>query len=132
MKSLFAILTLATSLSFAADMIVEPGTYTAVDVDSGTITATLIMRVDNTANLMIAAPDFEMPAQGCEGTYKVTGNIMTAHMVCPIEGFEKMDVNIDITPVTPETVRSPNGAIVDVVFTAFGDEAAKFVLRKIK
>ncbi len=132
MKSLFAIISLITSLSFAADKVVEPGTYTAVDVDSSTITATLIMRVNKTVNLVIAAPDFEMPAEGCEGTYQVTENLMTAHMVCPIEGFEKMDVTIDITAVTPETVRSQQGVIVDVVFGAFGEQPAKFVLRKIK
>ncbi len=132
MKSLFAILSLITSLSFAADKVVEPGTYTAVDVDSSSITATLIMRADKTVNLVIVAPDFEMPAEGCEGKYTVTGNLMAAHMVCPIEGFEQMDVKIDITPVTPETVRSQTGVIVDVTFDAFGSEPSKFVLRKIK
>ena len=132
MKSLFAILTLVSSLSFSADKVVEPGTYTAVDVDSSTITATLIMRANKTVNLVIAAPDFEMPAEGCEGTYEVTANLMAAHMVCPIEGFEEMDVTIDITPVTPESVRSLEGVVVDVIFGAFGEEPAKFVLRKIK
>lgn len=132
MKSLFAIISLITSLSFAADKIVEPGIYTATDVESSKIVATLNMRADKTVNLVIAAPDFEMPAEGCEGTYKVTGNIMLAHMICPIEGFEEMDVTIDIAPVTPESVRSQNGVVVDVIFAAFGDEPAKFVLRKIK
>ena len=132
MKSLFAIITLITSLSFAADKIVEPGIYTATDVETSTIVATLNMRANKTVNLMLAAPDFEMPAEGCDGTYEVTGNIMAAQMICPIEGFEKMDVTIDITPVTPESVRSQNGVVVDVIFGAFGDEPAKFVLRKIK
>ncbi len=131
MKSLFTILTLIGSLSFAADKVIETGTYTAVDVESSTITATLVIRGDNSLNLIIAAPDFEMPKEGCEGTYKVTVNMMAAHLVCPIEGFEEMDVTIDVTPVTPESVRSANGAVVDVVFGAFGDEPAKFVLKKI-
>lgn len=132
MKSLFAILTLVGSLSFAADKVIEVGTYTAVDVESSTITATLIMRADKTLNLIIAAPDFEMPKEGCEGTYEVKENLMSANLVCPIEGFEKMDVTIDVTPVTPESVRSVAGAIVDVVFGAFGDEPSKFALRKTK
>ena len=132
MKSLFAILTLVGSLSFAADKVIEVGTYTAVDVESSTITATLVMRADKTLNLIIAAPDFEMPKEGCEGTYAVKENLMSANLVCPIEGFEKMDVTIDITPVTPESVRSATGAIVDVVFGAFGEEPSKFALKKIK
>lgn len=132
MKSLFAILTLFGSLSFAADKVVEVGTYTAVDVESATITATLVMRADKTLNLVIAAPDFEMPKEGCEGTYAVNENLMSAHLVCPIESFEEMNVTIDITSVTPESVRSAIGAIVDVVFGAFGEEPSKFALKKVK
>lgn len=132
MKSFFAIISLITSLSFAADKVVEPGIYSATDVESSTIVATLNMRANKTVNLVIAAPDFEMPAEGCEGIYNVSENIMLAHMVCPIEGFEKMDVTIDIAPVTPESVRSQKGVVVDVTFAAFGDEPSKFVLRKIK
>ena len=137
MKSIFALtflctLILAGSLSFAADKVVEIGTYTAVDVESGEITATLEIRENKTINLLIAAPDFEMPKEGCEGDFKVKEYILTSHMKCPLEGFEEMDVIIDITTVNSESVRSPAGAMVDVIFAAFGDESSKFVLRKIK
>lgn len=132
MKSLFTILTLIGSLSFASDKVIEVGTYKAVDVDSSTITATLVLREGNTINILIAAPDFEMPKDGCAGTYTVKENLMSAYVVCKIEDFEKMDVTIDITSVNPESVRSAAGAVVDVVILALGAEPTKFTLIKIK
>ncbi len=129
MKSLIAIITLASSLSFAMD--IEPGTYKAVDVDSHSITATLQVRPNYTAYMMLTAPDFVMPEPGCEGTYLVDGHILKADMKCPLEGMEQVKVSIDITDITPESVRSEPGVIVDVIIDSLGKDAYKFELKKI-
>ncbi|OFZ31602.1 MAG: hypothetical protein A2622_03195 [Bdellovibrionales bacterium RIFCSPHIGHO2_01_FULL_40_29] len=133
MKSIFALFMLLGSLSFgAANKVVEPGLYKATDVDSGEVTATLLIRANQTANLKLSAPDFEMPEPGCEGVFTVTGNILAANVKCPVDFFEELNVTIDITPVTPESVRSPAGAVVDVMIEGLVDEPTKFVLRKIQ
>ncbi len=130
MKSLFSILTLITSFCFAGS--IEPGKYTAIDVDSKSIIATLIVRADLTSNLMLKAPDFTMPEPGCNGVYNVVDNILKAEMICPVQGLEKINVTIDITHVTPAEVRVEPGVVVDVVIDALGTEAYKFNLKKIE
>ena len=129
MKALFSILTLISSISFAE---IEPGIYSAIDVDTKQITATLKVRPDHTANLKMNAPDFVMPEPGCEGTYTAENNLLLANMKCPIDGLENVKVKIDITHVTPQSVRAANGVIVDVTIDALGNEAYKFVLKKLQ
>ena len=106
--------------------------YSAVDVDTKTIIATLNVRADKTANLKMTTPDFVMPEPGCEGVYMIEGNNLKADMSCPVEGLEKVKVNIDITHVTPQSVRSETGVVVDVIIDAFGKEAHKFNLKKLE
>ena len=129
MKVLFSIITLVSSIGFAA---VEPGIYSAVDVDTKQITATLKVRADNTANLKMTAPDFKMPEPGCEGAYIIQNNLLLADMKCPVEGLEKVKVKIDITNVNPQSVRAANGVVVDVNIDALGNESYKFVLKKLQ
>ncbi|MBC7421740.1 MAG: hypothetical protein H7328_13505 [Bdellovibrio sp.] len=131
MKLLVIALLLVSSVSFA-DVVVETGTYKAVDADTGTINTTLIVRADNTVNFNVKTPDFEMPAPGCEGTYAVLSNILVADMSCPMEGLEKIQVKIDITHVTAENIRSATGANVDVMIDALGADAYKFFLKIIE
>ncbi len=130
MKALFLITTIWASLGFAGN--IEPGLYSAVDVETKSIIATLAVRADMTANLILKAPDFTMPEPGCEGTYAVANNILTADMKCPVQGLEKVHVTMNVADVTAESVRSPQGVIVDVVIDALGNESYKFVLKKIK
>ena len=129
MKALFLLLPLVSTMSFAA---VEPGIYSAVDVDTKQITATLKVRPDNTANLKMTAPDFVMPEPGCEGTYTAENNLLLANMKCPTDGLENVKVKIDITHVNPQSVRAPGGVVVDVTIDALGNEAYKFILKKLE
>lgn len=129
MKALFSILTLISSISFAA---IEPGIYSAVDVDTKQITATLKVRPDNTANLKMTAPDFVMPEPGCEGTYTAENKLLLANMKCPVDGLENVKVKIDITNVNPQSIRAPNGVTVDVTIDALGNESYKFILKKLE
>lgn len=132
MKIFALALLFVSSLSFALNRVVEPGTYQAVDAETGTIKATLIANADLTAMFTVMTPDFEMPAPGCVGTYLVAGDFLKADVKCPKEGLEQIQVTIDIKNVTPESVRTEKGADVDVMIDALGTDPFKFFLRKIK
>ncbi len=129
---------LMTSLAFAdqseviGNKTVETGFYTAVDVETGTIQSSLLLRADNTVNFKVSTPDFTMPEPGCEGTYKVVENLLTADMTCPIDFLSEVQVRIDITNVTPESVRSEQGVNVDVIIDALGEDPYQFNLKKIE
>lgn len=132
MKSLLLAISLFSSLSFAADKVVEPGFYSAVDVDTQTIVSSLQIGADKSVIFNVSTPDFEMPAPGCKGLYQVHENTFTADMKCPLDGLSEVQVSIDITAVTPESVRNPNGVIVDVIIDALGPDAYKFILKKVE
>lgn len=132
MKSLILAISLFSTLSFAADKAVEAGLYSAVDQDTQTIVCALQINADKTVVFHITSPDFTMPEPGCKGTYTVVENTLTADMKCPLAELSEVQVAIDITPVTPETVRSPNGVVVDVVIDALGTDAYKFILKKVE
>jgi hypothetical protein len=132
MKSLILAISLFSSLSFAADKTIEPGLYSAVDVDTQTIVASLETHADSTVIFKVTTPDFTMPEPGCQGTYAIKENLLTADMTCPLDYLSKVQVTMDVTNVTPESVRSPEGVIVDVVIDALGSDAYKFVLKKVE
>jgi len=132
MKNLILSLIALFSISTAnANKEVELGTYTAVDVETGEINSTLVLRADKTVNFKVATPDFEMPEPGCEGTWEVQGNIIISDMECPLIFLPQVHVEIDITTVTPESVRSEEGALVPVAIDALGGEPAMFRLKKV-
>ena len=129
MKSLLLSLVFAMSSQVFAGQI-ELGKYKAVDVDSKTIHASLVLRANGTVNFKVKTPDFTMPEPGCEGKYTVKGNELEANMTCPTALLPEANVRIDITNVNPQSVRSEKGAEVNVVIDALGDEAIKFLLKK--
>lgn len=142
MKTLFLALTFlsVTALSVTSlgaqsvnsqDKQIEFGLYSAVDVDSGEVQSSLLMRPDGTVNFKVTTPDFTMPEPGCEGNYVVRGNILVADLECPILFFSEVHVEIDITTVTPESIRSEEGALVPVVIDLLGDEPTTFRLKKV-
>lgn len=134
MKKLFltSLISLLLSTSaFAADKEVELGLYNAVDVESGEIHASLLLRADKTVNFKVATPDFEMPEPGCEGKWVVRGNMITSDLKCPLIFLPEVHVEIDITTVTPESVRSEEGALVPVSIDVLGSDAAMYRLKKI-
>lgn len=129
---LFLASLLLSSVAFAAPKVVEAGLYSAVDVESKTIQATLDIRADHTLNFKVSAPDFTMPEPGCEGTWSVEENIISGDLQCPLDFLSQVSVQIDITNVTPESVRSPEGVNVEVVIDALGADAFLFNLKKVK
>lgn len=128
MKKIFLSVLFVCQFGLAKD--IELGSYTAVDVETGTVVSTILLRADNTVNYTVATPDFSMPEPGCEGTYTVVENNLTAELNCPLSFLPNVRVGIDITEVTPESVRSESGVVVPVVIDAFGEEPTPFVLKK--
>ena len=136
------ILILCLSLSFVSlstfsapaqqNKTIEPGLYTAVDAESGTVNAQLIIRADGTLNFKVATSDFEMPEPGCEGTYAVSGESFTSQLTCPIAILPEVSVQIDITNVNPQSIRSATGALVPVVIDALGSDATMFSLKLVE
>lgn len=131
MKTIISALLFVSSVSFAVDQI-EAGTYVAKDVDSGTIVATLAFKNDKTVNFKVETPDFTMPEPGCNGVYAIKNNLLTAEVKCPVEELANLQVQIDITNVTPESVQSEPGAVVPVKVDAFGSDAINFYFKKVK
>ena len=109
---------------------VELGQYKAVDAETREIHSDFLLRADGTVNFKIRTPDFTMPEPGCEGTYKVEGHIFTAHLVCPTPILPEATVEIDISNVTSESIRSVKGAEVDVTVDALSEEPVKYILHK--
>lgn len=135
MKKLLLVgLCLSFGSAFAApsSKSVEAGLYNAIDVETGTINAQLVINPNGTLNFKVNTPDFEMPEPGCDGTYAVSGNSFTSNLTCPIAILPEVSVNIDITTVTPQTVRSAEGALVPVVIDALGTDATMFRLKIVE
>lgn len=124
--------TLLLSTAAFASQVVEPGIYSAVDIETKTIVASLDIRADNTVNFKVKTPDFTMPEPGCEGTWSVEGNTLSSDLQCPLDFLSQVSVQIDITNVTPEAVRSAEGVNVAVVIDALGADAFEFNLKKVK
>ncbi len=123
---------LLSSFAYAAPMVVDPGTYTAVDTETKKIIATLEVRANNTLNFKVTTPDFTMPDPGCEGAYTVQENNFVSDLRCPVDFLTQVHVNIDITRATPAAVRAPEGVNVMVVIDAVGPDAFEFNLKKIR
>ncbi len=128
----FAFITLfISSFAFANGKAVEAGTYQAIDVETKKITATLVIRADKTMNFKVISPDFTMPEPGCEGNYSTEENNFVADLKCPLDFLSQVQVQIDITKVTAEGVRSAQGVDVEVMIDALGADAFLFNLHKI-
>ena len=128
MKMIVLSMLFVTQVVLAKD--VEIGAYSAVDVETGTVISTILLRADKTVNYTVSTPDFTMPEPGCEGTYTVVENKLTAELACPLSFLPSVRVEIDITDVTPESVRSESGVVVPVTIDVFGEEPTPFVLKK--
>lgn len=123
---------LLSSFSYAAPQVVEPGTYTATDTETKKIVATMEIRENKTLNFKVVSPDFTMPEPGCEGPYTVEETKFVSDLKCPVDFLTQVHVSIDISNVTPASVRSPEGVNVQVVIDAVGPDAFEFNLKKIK
>lgn len=128
MNKIFLCILFICQLGLAKD--VELGAYTAIDVETSTVVSTILLRADKTVNYTVSTPDFAMPEPGCEGTYTVIENKLTAELACPLSFLPNVRVEIDITEVNPESVRSESGVVVPVIIDAFGTEPTPFILKK--
>lgn len=129
MISLIAFAFLATTQAFAGQ--IESGLFFAQDLEGGEIKAQIQLNEDKTVSFRIATTDYVMPAPGCQGTYQVEGDLLSAAMSCPDTGLGDINVTLDITNVTPESVRSPEGARVDVTIDLIGNDPMPFTVKKI-
>lgn len=128
MKSiLVSLLLVASGSAFAGN--VELGKYKAVDADSGTIQANFELKAGGDVDFSVSTPELPKPI-GCKGKYNVTGNKFSADMKCQSDLLSEVKVNIDVTTVNADSLRSARGAEVNVVIDALGDEATKFLLKK--
>lgn len=129
MISLFGFLILSMSQAFAGH--IESGLYFAQDLEGGEIKAQIQLNEDKTVNFRIATTDYIMPAPGCQGNYIINENLLSATMICPDAGVDPINVVLDITNVTPEAVRSPEGARVDVTIDLISKDPMPFTVKKI-
>lgn len=127
MKSLM--LSLVMTVAFQAQAAkVELGKYTAVDAETKSIRADLDLRAGGKVTMKADVSGF---ALSCNGKYTITNNQLNASVVCPgSELVDQTNVTIDVTNVTPESVRTEKGAEVDVVIDAIGTEPTKYLLKK--
>lgn len=130
-KILFTIL-FSSLTTMAANKVVEPGYYEAVDKDKGTTTVQMKINEDGTAQVAILTKSVFKPDVTCEGKWTVEENLFMASLECDSFLLPYADVGIDITAVTPETVRSPNGVEVGVQMEVLGPEPRAFILKKIE
>lgn len=128
MKSflLSLVLVLATQVNAAQ---VELGKYRAVDVDTKSVVASFELKANGTVDFQVESPDIK-PAIACSGKYKVNGNEFSTDLDCKSQILPAANVKIDISNVTPASLRSATGAEVKVVIDALGDEAVKYLLKK--
>lgn len=72
-----------------------------------------------------------MPEPGCDGTYAVSGESFTSSLTCPVAILPEVSVQIDITTVNAQPIRSTDGALVPVVIDALGTDATLFRLKLV-
>jgi hypothetical protein len=129
---LIAGLFLSLNVFATGNKTVEPGLYNAVDVDSGTITAQLVIHPSGTLNFKVQTPDFAMPEPGCDGVYTVIGEAFASDLKCPISILPEVSVKIDITTVNPQSIRSVKGALVPVIIDSISPDATMFYLKIVE
>lgn len=128
MKSiLVSLLLVASGTAFAGN--VELGKYKAVDADTGTIQANFELKASGDVDFSVKTTDLPTPIN-CKGKYSVTGNKFSADMKCQSDLLSEVKVDIDVTTVNADTLRSAKGAEVNVVIDALGGESTKFLLKK--
>lgn len=130
MKSLFLSLLLVGTAQFAHAASVELGKYAAVDADTKTIQANFELKAGGALTFTVKSADGSMPPTNCTGNYSVAGNTLSANLTCQSNLLPKASVQIDISTVTPQALRSANGAEVNVAIDALGGEPTKFLLKK--
>ena len=130
-KILFAIL-FSSLAALAANKEVEPGYYEAVDADKGEINVQMQVNADGSAAVSIVNKSPFKPNINCEGTWSVTENMFFSALDCDHFLVPYIEVNIDITNVTPQNLRSEQGAPVNVQLDIMGPDPRSFILKKVE
>ena len=130
MKSLWVMLSLLSTVTFAAKM--EPGHYQGWDIETKTVMADLVLNADQSLIFNLTTPDFATPEPGCTGKYAEAGNEVTSDIICPMEFLPTAQVRMDITAVTPETIRATDGVAVPVFVDALGSDPIVFKMKLIE
>jgi hypothetical protein len=129
MKSLVLSLLLVGAVQAGAAT-VELGKYKAKgnqpDVEG--ITASILLKANKDITFNINSPDVGLVT--CSGQYEVSANLLVTDVECDSMFVSSAHVEINITNVTPESVRSVKGAEVLVLIDALSDVPAKFLLKK--
>lgn len=130
-KILFAIL-FSSLTAFAANKEVEPGFYEAVDADKGDINVQMQVNEDHSAAVSIVNKSPFKPDINCEGQWTVQESMFQSALDCDHFLVPYIEVNIDITNVNPESVRSEQGAQVLVQLDIMGPDPRLFILKKVE
>jgi hypothetical protein len=129
MKSLLvSVILVATAYAHAGT--VELGQYKAVDAETQSIVASFNLKADSTLTFTVSSTDGSIPQTNCTGKYTVKGNTFAANLTCQSQLLPTAAVNIDVTNVTPEGLRSAKGVSVAVKIDALGADATEFILKK--
>ena len=110
----------------------EVGHYTGVDVESGTLNADVTLNADKTLIFKLKSADFEVPEPGCTGIYEEIGNDVISDVTCPLEFLKQTKVRLDITAVTYDSVRAPEGVIIPVFVEAIGEDPILFKMKLVE
>lgn len=126
---------LVVSIAFLASVFahagtVEMGKYSAVDADTKTIVASFELKPDASLTFTVKSTDGSLPQTNCTGKYTVKGNNFSADLKCQSALLPSASVVIDITNVTPQSLRSARGAEVNVTIDALGSDPTLFLLKK--
>ena len=119
------LLVVATQVNAAT---VELGKYRAVDAATRSTVASFELKANGTVNFNVRSPEFEV---ACSGRYAVRGNEFSTALDCDSFLLPSASVKIDISTVNAQSIRSANGAEVNVIIDALGDEPVKYLLKKV-
>ncbi len=127
MKALLLTLISAVTINVHAAT-VELGKYRAIDAATRSTVASFELKANGTVNFHVRSPEFEVT---CSGKYAVRGNEFSTNLECASFLLPEARVKIDISNVTAQSIRSEKGAEVNVIIDALGDEAVKYLLKKV-
>lgn len=132
MKKLLFALLFSSVTALAANKEVEPGFYEAIDAEKGEINVQMQINDDNTASVSIVNKSPFKPDIDCSGTWTVEENMFFSALDCDHFLVPYIEVSIDITNVTPETIRSEQGAEVNVLLDILGPDPRLFMLKMVE
>ena len=127
MKALLLTILSAVTINVSAAT-VELGKYRAVDAATRSTVASFELLANGTVNFHVRSPEFQVT---CRGRYTVRGNEFATNLECDSFLLSEASVKIDISNVTAQSIRSVNGAEVNVIIDALGDEPVKYLLKKV-